>query len=355
MADVPFLDEVETQPQVLRGLAQAYQGPWREPLARAAELLKGKPLTLFFGMGSSYHAGMIAATRLAGAGRAAFAEDASELLHYRMGLLREPVALVAISQSGESAETCRVAQERPAGTPLVAITNDPESSLARSADLVLPLLAGPEVGTSNKTYLASIAIGLLLASSVLGEEESAYGALPQVIDGVAEALVVAHREAPAIVDHWEAAGPAGSLIAVGRGPAHATALQAALILKEMTGVHVEGLSAGMFRHGPVELAGSGTIFIIFAPAGRTSALLQGLVADLNAWNSRLWIVTDEENEARFRNLGANAVVTVLPHVPEEWAAITSIVPVELASAELARRRGLVPGQLRKTPKVTSRE
>lgn len=355
MANVPFLEEVQAQPQVLREVAQAYQNEWREPLTRAAELLKGKPLTLFLGMGSSYHAGMIAATRLAGAGRAAFAEDASELLHYRMGLLQEPVALVAISQSGESVETCRVAQERPAGTPLVAITNDPESSLARAADVVLPLMAGPEVGTSNKTYLASIAVGLLLASSMLGEVESCYHALPQVIDGVESALAVAHSQSAAVVDHCEAAGSAGSLIAVGRGPAHATALQTALIIKEMTGVHAEGLSAGMFRHGPVELAGSETIFVIFSPASRTSALLESLVADLNAWNSRLWIVTDQVNEAHFRNLGSNAIVTVLPHVPEEWATITSIVPVELVSAELARRKGLVPGQLRKAPKVTSRE
>ncbi len=112
-------------------------------------------------MGSSYDACYPAVTALARAGVASFQLDAAELLHFRLAMLRGNDTLVLVSQSGESAETVRAAEllrERGDAPFIVAVTNDPASSLARLADVAVLTFAGEETGPSTMTFAAALVV-----------------------------------------------------------------------------------------------------------------------------------------------------------------------------------------------------
>src|SRR5262245_471305 len=114
-------------------------------------------------MGAWLHAAQVAALHLHNLDVPAQAVEAAELVFYSRALLRGGGPLVFVSQSGASAEIAAVAGELPAEAALIAVTNDPDSPLARRAQLVLPILAGAESGVATKTYLNTLAALWLLA------------------------------------------------------------------------------------------------------------------------------------------------------------------------------------------------
>ncbi|MFH1570825.1 MAG: SIS domain-containing protein, partial [Gemmatimonadota bacterium] len=164
-----FLDEIREQPQALGRLLQHLGGPGRSALQAAADLGAGRALA-FVGMGSSHYAPLAVRPSLARAGVRADLWEAGELLHYGLEALPADGVVVAISQSGESAETLRVIEHLDPRHPVVAITNDPASRLGRRGQVVLPLCAGAEAAISTKTYSNTLALLHLLAAAVAGRD-----------------------------------------------------------------------------------------------------------------------------------------------------------------------------------------
>jgi len=344
-----FLDEVSQQPEVLRRVVESYGNEFRPRLQEAADLINTRSIAIVVGMGSSSFAGEILSQRLNGAELRAVTFDASELFHYQRGILDGDVVMLAISQSGESAETCLVAEARPQSVPLICITNNEDSRLGRMGDVVLPLLAGHEEGTSSKTFVATLSLLHLLADAVLGEELLSASQANQLARHMDELTIRLQDETSEVLGQF---GDFDSIVFTGRGPGLISAMQGALITQEMTQIPAAGLSAGQFRHGPIEAAGSHLAMVVFAPEGRTTDLLLRLAQDTAEFASPTWLITDTTVQV---TEAEGLFVSRLPHVEEELSPLLSIIGPELLGVALAKRKGLEPGRFQKISKVTDFE
>jgi glucosamine--fructose-6-phosphate aminotransferase (isomerizing) len=347
----PFIAEIAGQPGALRraatGLAEQ-----RSVLDEVARVRTGRSL-VFTGMGSSYHACYPAVAVLARAGVPAVMVDAAELVHFRRGLLGPSSLVVAVSQSGESAEVVRLARELPAAGArpiLVGVTNGRTNTLAASADAVLDTRAGDETGPSTMTFAASLAVLAALGGVLAGEDPHAAA---ERVAGDAERASLAIERLLADDDLPDRlaerlAGRAAAVI-LGRGPARAAAEMGALTLKEAVGMPIESLQTGQFRHGPLELAGPDLAAIVIATEPETLQLDLGLAAELVAAGAAVLAVTAGTP-------GVNgALVVDIGELRGPLAPAVSIVPAQLLAWRLASLRGRRPGSYERASKVTTVE
>ena len=304
-------------------------------------------------MGSSYFACHPAVAELARAGIPAVHADAAELLHFRTRMLSGRVAVVIVSQSGESAEVVRLVRAvraLPRPPAVIAVTNGPHNTLAAGADVALDTLAGEEAGPSTKTFVSALVV---------------LGALARVLAGVGpdDAVVRAGEDAALAADAIEKLlcqpelaerlvalwGARARGVLLGRGPSRAAAEMGALTIKEAAARPVESLQAAQFRHGPLELAGSDLAAFVFATEPETLALDLGLVDELAGLGTTVVAVTPAPD-------APGAAVTVrVPNLHRTVAPAASIVPVQLLAWQLARSHGRTPGTFVHAAKVTTRE
>lgn len=344
-----FEREVLAQPRALRNLIETYAGE-DSPLEEVAAPGTGKtPAILFVGMGSSLFATYPAAYRLTADGVQAHCADASEYLHYGLGQPSGTFLPVLVSQSGESPEIKRILRKWKDRPPPVAITNDREGALARAASVVLPLFAGPEAGTTSKTYTNTIAAALLLAARLVGRDVKRLLRLMALLPDVMDDMLQDWREDLELVAGF--IGDAPHLDLIGRGPSLATLGQGSLILRELAHVKTAGISAGLFRHGMIPSMKGGGTAIVFAPEGPTTELTLALMEEIVARGGRCVIVTEREVP-----LGPGKIAYRLPSVPgsrDFRIPFLEIVFVELLGLVLAERRGMQPGE--GIEKITTRE
>jgi glucosamine--fructose-6-phosphate aminotransferase (isomerizing) len=346
-----FLSEVAEQPHRLRDLASFYAGRegWRRLIAWR-DLARARGSVLFAGMGTSEFAPLLVVHLLLDAGLDAHLYDAGELYYYWPSRLAGRALPVLISQSGESIETRRLATVG-GGTrsPLVLLTNAPQSAMAGRASLVLPMHAGHETAISTKTYVNTMALLYLMARSLEGDR-----ALREAIDEL-------HRLAeqmPSLEvgeEMREAAAfllPMQAIQFVARGPSMVAARQAALTFMEGAKLPATALTAGAFRHGPFELAREGHRALFFVPQGRTAEITLGLARECAARGSRVVVLTDLDLS---QEAGSGMWVSRLPAVGEELFSLLAAVPQAYLLHHVAAGRGYVAGVFEYGSKVTTRE
>jgi glutamine---fructose-6-phosphate transaminase (isomerizing) len=347
----PFIAGIAGQPGALRRAADAardQQAPLRAIGGRSVRTL------VFCGMGSSYDACYPSVTALAGAGIAAVMLDAAELLHFRLSIVRGGDLLVLVSQSGESAETVRVAEAirgRGDVPTIVAVTNGITSSLASLADVTLDTHAGPETGPSTMTFAASLATLAVLGRALSGDDPTqATGAVVREADRVASSIEQLLLDPLDLADRlaaWHADRP--NTVLLGRGPGRAAAEMGALTFKEAVGMPVESLQAGQFRHGPLELAGPGLAAVVFATEPETLDLDLALASELTGLGSAVLVVSEQGDEpAGSFGIGIGSLDRAL-------SASAAIVPCQLLAWRLAALRGRDPSAYVHASKVTTRE
>jgi glutamine---fructose-6-phosphate transaminase (isomerizing) len=352
----PFIGEIAGQPDALRRAAAGLTAQ-RIPVLEAAGASVGRSI-VFTGMGSSYDACYPVVTGLARTGAIATMVDAAELLHFRSAMLDATTLVVAVSQSGESAEVVRLARgwSETADRPLlVGITNGRTNTLAGLADVVLDTRAGAETGPSTMTFASSLVCLAALGGALAGEDPVT------VTDRV---TLEAERTARAIEDLLEDADLPGRLadrlggsrtaVILGRGPARAAAEMGALTLKEAAGMPVESLQTAQFRHGPLELAGPGLAAMIIATEAETLDLDLGLAEELVAAGCAVLVVTAGGRDSG-RGVPAGALGVDVGDLDGPLAPAASIVPAQLLAWYLATRRGRRPGTYERASKVTTVE
>ena len=241
---VNMINDIAQQPAALRAVIGYYQSSAGDARLAAAPIGRAPILT---GMGASYHAALAIVPYFHRLDIPALAIEATDLLFYSQALLQDGRPLIFISQSGASAEVAALTQGLPAGTTLLAVTNDAESVLARRADLVLPTLAGKESGVATKTYLNCMAVLWLLARRWSGALNGDEGAALEEVAAQIERLVAAAGSTAA---RWlDVLSAAERLVFAGHGPHVSTARQAAMMLAERARVAAIGIGAGALRHG----------------------------------------------------------------------------------------------------------
>ena len=270
----------------------------------------------------------------------------SLVTRYRMPPSFARGAVIGISQSGAAPDVAAVlAEARAARAPTIAITNSARSLLARSAQDVFLLGAGPERSVAaTKTYTATcVALALLAANSAEARGRSALS-LAGLIESVTEAEA-AERDAARLARRI---GRGRTIIVLGRGYEYATALEAALKVKELAGVWAEPYSSADFAHGPISLLEPGVPVLLFAARGAAQREARSMSRTLRERGARIYAVTTDAGTAE---LADDAILLRAP-LSEALTPISFAVVAQLFALSLAVRRGRDVEHPRGLSKVT---
>ena len=244
----------------------------------------------------------------------------------------EGAVVVGISQSGASPEVASVlAEARRQGRPTVALTNAPDSPLAREADAVLLLEAGEERAVAaTKTYLNSLgAIAMLFAAVDGPVAEAELERMPGVLE---EQIELSIETAPPLEEYADVVGAT----VVARGVNYGTAFEVALKIRELSGLVVEAYSPADLMHGPIAAIRPGWPVIVVAPTGPARPSVEGLVFPLLERGARIIAVSDVTAVLR----RARTKLPLVARVPEWLSAMTAVIPGQLTALRLAQLRGL---------------
>jgi glucosamine--fructose-6-phosphate aminotransferase (isomerizing) len=247
--------------------------------------------------------------------------------------------VLTISQSGHSFDLVEfTAMAKEAGALTVAIVNDADSPLAAASEIVLPIMAGPELSVAaTKSFVASLAMLLRMTAAWADD-----GALAAATERLPDRLAAASD-----LDWTSALGAlatADSLTTIGRGPTLAIAREAALKLKETCNLHAEAFSSAEFQHGPMALVSELYPILMFAPNDAAAAGLHALAADLRCKGADLF--TTEADQSLPGHLP-----TLIPDHPDA-DAICLIQSFYALAIRLAARRGTDVNRPRHLQKVT---
>jgi glucosamine--fructose-6-phosphate aminotransferase (isomerizing) len=243
-----------------------------------------------------------------------------------------PAAAIGISQSGASPDVVAVlAEARRQNRPTLAITNDPKSPLAQTADWTLPLHAGEERAVAaTKTYLNSIAAIALLSTVAVGDAQRLRDlqAMPgTVADQIERSLAAADA-----LDRYRDV-ESGSVIA--RGVNYGTAFEIALKIRELSGAPFEAFSSADLLHGPIAALKSGRPAIVIAPSGKTLASLRAAVDKVRERGSEVIAISDDRKFLA----AADTAFPLVRKVPEWLSPLLTVIPGQVAAVRLARLHG----------------
>ena len=254
--------------------------------------------------------------------------------------------VVGISQSGQSPDIVSVLEEgRRQGCATLAITNEPNSPLAQSADFLLNIQAGAEKSVAaTKTYTAEL-MSVAMFSAALGGNKKRWDELAKVADWMTQAL----RQSEFISQAAQRYRYIDQTVVLGRGFNYATAFEWALKLKELTYIIAEPYSSADFAHGPIAMMVSGYPVFAVAPKGKVFGsmleMLKRLRSDISA---ELVVISNDK-----RALSLAQVPLAIPSdVPEWLSPIVSILPAQLFAYQLTRAKGYDTERPRSIRKVT---
>lgn len=310
--------------------------------AALGQALRSTPITtaLTVARGSSDHAAAYGAYLvMARLGRIVASLPMSLVTLSRSPLIARDTLTLAISQSGQSPDVVEpIRYFRAGGATTVALVNDTGSPLARAAEWVLPLHAGPERSVAaTKSFIASLVAGARMVAHWQGDAElqSQLGDLPQALEAAAQ------------VD-WSAAievlAPARNIMVVGRGIGFPVAQEAALKLKETSALQAEAFSGAEIQHGPMALIDEGYPLLILATRGPAQAGLVELAEAMRRRGARVLLAAPADVAGRQLTMPVAATPDLDP--------IVAVQAFYGLAAQLAMARGHDPDHPRHLSKVT---
>ncbi|MGQ4618016.1 glutamine--fructose-6-phosphate transaminase (isomerizing) [Nocardia sp. R7R-8] len=296
--------------------------------------------------GSAYHSGLLAKYAIEHWTRLPVEVELASEFRYRDPVLDRSTLVVAISQSGETADTLeavRHAKEQKAR--VLAICNTNGAQIPRESDAVLYTRAGPEIGVaSTKAFLAQVTanylVGLALAQArgtkypdEVAREFAELEAMPRLVERVLET-------APQVRAIARELAQVPTVLFLGRHVGYPVALEGALKLKELAYMHAEGFAAGELKHGPIALIEDGLPVIVVMPSPKGRAVLHSKllsnIREIQARGART-IVIAEEGDDTVRPFADDLIE--IPSAPTLFQPLLSTVPLQIFAAEVAQARG----------------
>ena len=352
--------EIHDQPEGCQHTIAAYV----DPLASVAAIPGGLDLASFeriqvVACGTSYIAGILGKYLIEQLADLPVDVEIASEFRYRSPAVRAGTLAIAMSQSGETADTLaafRLCKAR--GMTLAAVVNAQGSTIAREADVVWPIHCGVEIGVaSTKAFTAQVSLLTALAIAIAKARGT--------IDAAEEnRLVKVLLEAPRLIG--EAIGledavrkvaveiaKARDVLYLGRGPMSALALEGALKLKEISYIHAEGYAAGELKHGPIALVDEATPIIILAPFDSYYEKSASNMSEVMARGGPVVFITDPEG-ARHAPAGARVVMTAPPCDPL-IAPLVMSAPIQLLAYHVAVLKGADVDQPRNLAKSVTVE
>ena len=339
--------EICEQPRALRDtLALAVNAGAIVPQlfgAEAAEVFADTEQVLILACGTSHHAGLVARHWIEGvAGLPCSVEIASEY-RYRESVAHPKTLVVAISQSGETADTLAALSHAVArGQPnTLGICNVAESALVRVTRLRFLTRAGPEIGVaSTKAFTTQLAALLLLALSLAKQRGKLSASREaEALDAMRSLPNVIHRALQcegALSDWAEQFAMRQHALFLGRGVHYPIAMEGALKLKEISYVHAEAYPAGELKHGPLALVDTRMPVVALAPRGALLEKVKSNIQEVRARGGEMFVIADED-----AHLGSGVGMHVV-QMPPHAAIVSPIVhaiPLQLLAYHAAICRG----------------
>jgi glucosamine--fructose-6-phosphate aminotransferase (isomerizing) len=289
--------------------------------------------------GTAYYAGLVAKYWFERYARLPVEIDVASEFRYREAPMEEGDLAIFVSQSGETADTLATLRyARAQKQHVVSIVNVPTSTIARESDVVLPTLAGPEIGVaSTKAFtcqlavLACLAIAVGRARGVLSEakERELVRALIEVPRHMAAALALE----PKIELLARDLAKSRDVLYLGRGTSYPLALEGALKLKEISYIHAEGYAAGELKHGPIALIDETMPVVVIAPYDGVFEKTVSNMQEVAARGGRIILMTDAKGVAA---APVESMLTLtLPDVPETVTPLVYAIPVQLIAYHTA--------------------
>jgi glutamine---fructose-6-phosphate transaminase (isomerizing) len=293
--------------------------------------------------GTAYYAGLVAKYWFERYARIPVEIDIASEFRYREAPLRKGDLAIFVSQSGETADThasLRYAKEN--GQHILSVVNVQSSSIARDSHVIMPTLAGPEIGVaSTKAFtcqlavLACIAIAAGRARGALSQddERKLVRALIEVPRHMNEALALE----PEIEKLSRDLGKSRDVLYLGRGTSYPLALEGALKLKEISYIHAEGYAAGELKHGPIALIDESMPVIVIAPFDGVFEKTVSNMQEVAARGGKIILVTDPKGA---KEATISSLMTL--QMPEMAASVTPLVyaiPVQLLAYHTAVNLG----------------
>ncbi|HTW13668.1 MAG TPA: glutamine--fructose-6-phosphate transaminase (isomerizing) [Nocardioides sp.] len=295
--------------------------------------------------GTSFYAGMVAKYAIEHWCRIPVEVELSSEFRYRDPILDYSTLVVAISQSGETADTLQaIRHARLQRSKVLAICNTNGSTIPRESDAVIYTHAGPEIGVaSTKGFLTQLVACYLLALYLAQVKGTRYGdEIDQVmhqLEAIPEQIESVLAQAPEIYDLARSHLGTRSVLYLGRHAGYPVALEGALKLKELAYLHAEGFAAGELKHGPIALIEEGLpVLCVVPPRGRDQLhdkMISG-IQEVRARGARTICLAEEGDETITPY--ADHVIR-LPKVPVLLQPLVAVVPLQLFACELATAMG----------------
>jgi glucosamine--fructose-6-phosphate aminotransferase (isomerizing) len=347
--DYFMLKEIEEQPTALANTLRGHFTGGRIILDEqrlSDQDLRDVDKVFVVACGSAYHSGLVAKYAIEHWTRLPVEVELASEFRYRDPVLDRDTLVVAVSQSGETADTLEaVRHAREQKARVLAVCNTNGAQIPRESDAVLYTHAGPEIGVaSTKAFLAQIAanylVGLALAQArgtkYPDEVAREFAELEAAPDAVARVLGTIEQ----VRQLGRSLADSKAVLFLGRHVGYPVALEGALKLKELAYMHAEGFAAGELKHGPIALLEDGLPVVVVMPSpkgrGVLHAKLLSNISEVQARGART-IVIAEEGDETVRPFADHLIE--VPAVPTLLQPLVSTVPLQVIAAEIARSRG----------------
>jgi len=308
--------------------------------------------------GTSFHAALVGKFLIEGFCRIPVEADIGSEFRYRNPILGKDTLLMAISQSGETADTLAAMREgKRRGAVTLAICNAVESSLARDADHVIYTHAGPEIGVaSTKTFITQLVVLFLLALRIgrelgylsLDEGKALIEALIKIPHQMEE-MLKASKEVLEIAKKYLYAR---DFLYIGRGINYPIALEGALKLKEISYIHAEGYPAGEMKHGPIALIDREMPVVVLATRNEVYNKTVSNVEEVKAREGRVIALASRSDQEIVKK--ADDVISI-PETHPSLAPILLTIPLQLLAYYMADLKGTDVDQPRNLAKSVTVE
>ncbi len=284
--------------------------------------------------------------------------DIASEFRYRAPPIGPNTLAIFVSQSGETADTLAALRHVATRAQILSVVNVAESSIARESDVVLPILAGAEIGVaSTKAFTCQLTVLLSLAlkaghdrdqitDETLADFASDLHALPGL---TAQAL--AAEDSIAHVSQYLA--KAQDILFLGRGQMYPIALEGALKLKEISYIHAEGYASGELKHGPIALIDPNVPVIVMAPKDGLFEKTVSNMQEVMARGGQVILVTDRKGAEEAGE--GTAHIIQMPEVPDHLAPIIYAIPAQLLAYHTAVAKGTDVDQPRNLAKSVTVE
>jgi len=346
-----MLKEIHEQPKVLKQIISSGMSGFEFNLEGISNII-------IIACGTAYHAGLVGKYVLEKFTRIPVSTDVSSEFRYRDPIVNKNTLAIAISQSGETADTLAAVKEaKQKGAKILSVCNVVGSSLVRISDDVLYTCAGPEIGVaSTKAYTAQLAILYMLAFYIADKKgllkserkqslSSVFKDIPGIIENILSKKNIIQRIAARHLN-------LGSFLYLGRNLNFPTALEGALKLKEISYIPAEGYAAGEMKHGPIALIDEYRAVVCISPESFVYEKMVSNIEEICARKGKV-IAIVTEGDKLIENFTKEIIY--IPKIDEIFSPIVTVVPLQLLAYYIAVKRGCDVDQPRNLAKSVTVE